>query len=260
MLMDKMQKRAMKLALRDQALPGLRTGPLDCACVIHGDGYSWDYVDRLYNMLTRNLSCEVRLHVYTEEHRHVPAPMIKHVLENWNIQGPRRSWWYKMQLFNPQHHAGPLLYFDLDLLIIKNIDWIAQLPLDTFWSVRDFKHLWRPTTYDVNSSIMWWDTTQYDWLWKHFRKENIAKILSQYHGDQNFINDHIPHHQRRCFDTARVKSWRWQCLDGGYDFAKKRYRKPQDGTRVDNHTDIVVFHGQPKPGDLQDPLVLEHWK
>jgi hypothetical protein len=261
---DKLQKRALKLSLREQpslipATPTLAS-PIDCACVIHGDGYNWDYVDRLYNMLSRHITSGIRMHVYTESDRAVPPHMIKHVLEDWGIQGPRRSWWYKMQLFNSQHYSGPLLYCDLDLIIVNNIDWICQQSLSNFWSVRDFKYLWKPANYEINSSIMWWDTAQYDWLWKHFKKENLLRILSQYHGDQNFIGEHIPEHQRRYFDTERIKSWRWQCLDGGYDFRKKRYLQPSTGTRVDHRTSVLVFHGRPKPGEVQDPIITEHWK
>jgi hypothetical protein len=54
-------------------------GITDCACVIHGTGYDWQYVDKLYNMLTRHLPQGIRFHVYTEEHRSVPSHMIKHV-------------------------------------------------------------------------------------------------------------------------------------------------------------------------------------
>ena len=84
-------------------------GRIDCACVIHGSGYDWQYVERLYNMLCRNLLKEVRLHVYTEHDRSVPPHMVKHILEDWGISGPKRSWWYKMQLFNPTHFAGNML-------------------------------------------------------------------------------------------------------------------------------------------------------
>jgi hypothetical protein len=69
---------------------------IDCACVIHGTGYDWIYVEQLRNMLSRNLSREVRLHVYTEASRSVPAPYIKHELTDWGISGPKRSWWYKI--------------------------------------------------------------------------------------------------------------------------------------------------------------------
>ena len=89
--------------------------PLNCACVIHGDAYSFDYVDKLYSMLSRNFSIPIVLHVYTESHRIVPAHYIKHNLVEWpKIFGPKKSWWYKLQLFDRTHHSGNLLYFDLD--------------------------------------------------------------------------------------------------------------------------------------------------
>ena len=54
------------------------TVPINVACLIHGDRYPWYYVDRLYNMVTRNLSRAVDFHVYTESHREIPDHMIKH--------------------------------------------------------------------------------------------------------------------------------------------------------------------------------------
>ena len=91
------------------------TTPINCACLIHGTGYDWTYVDRLYNMLSRHLTRQVILHVYTEEERTIPAPYIKHGLVDWGIGGPKKSWWYKLQLFNSEHYSGPLLYFDLEI-------------------------------------------------------------------------------------------------------------------------------------------------
>jgi hypothetical protein len=236
------------------------TGPIDCACVIHGTGYTWDYVDRLYSMLTRHISVGVRLHVYTEEHREVPAPYIKHGLLNWGITGPKKSWWYKMQLFNSDYHCGPLLYFDLDTVIVDNVDWIWQLPLHHFWTVRDFKYLWKPANYSVNSSIMWWDTQMFDHVWRNFKSQEIHRIVSKYHGDQDYITEVIPNSDRRYFEQERVKSWRWQCLDGGYNFSQKRHLKPDTGTVVTHPTSVLVFHGKPKPDKVQDSVILRHWQ
>ena len=121
-------------------------GRIDCACVIHGSGYDWQYVERLYNMLCRNLSTEVRMHVYTEHDRSVPPHMAKHTLEDWGISGPKRSWWYKMQLFNPAHFAGNMLYLDLDVVIANNLDWIPAHSTDYLWTIRDFRYLQRRDT------------------------------------------------------------------------------------------------------------------
>jgi hypothetical protein len=236
------------------------TGPIDCACVIHGDAYSWEYVDRLYNMLRRNITAEINLHVYTEAHRTVPAPYIKHSLLNWGIAGPKKSWWYKMQVFNQEYHSGPLLYFDLDTVIVNNIDWIWKLNLHHFWTVRDFKRLWRPTNYSVNSSIMWFDTKKFDYVWSNFKGLNLAQTMLKYHGDQDYITETIPTVQRQFLDIDRVKSWRWQCLDGGYNFSQKRHLHPNTGTSIEYPTSVLIFHGNPKPKNLTDPVVVRHWQ
>lgn len=235
------------------------TGPVDCACVIHGDAYDWQYVDRLYHMLNKHLSNGARLHVYTEAGRSVPAPMIKHELEDWGISGPKRSWWYKIQLFNKEHFSGPLLYFDLDTVIVNNIDWICQQSTNYFWSVRDFKYLWRPSDCKVNSSIMWWDTEKFDGIWQAFKRQDLKKILIKNHGDQDYIYKALGSADTRYFDIERIKSWRWQCLDGGFNFKRKCYMRPGTGTSIDARTSVIVFHGKPKPSEIQDPLIKHHW-
>jgi len=235
-------------------------GPVDCACVIHGSAYDWQYVDRLYSMLSRHITPGIRLHVYTEADRPVPAPYIKHALLDWSITGPRRSWWYKMQLFNPEHHAGPLLYFDLDTVIVRNIDWMWQQTVSYFWAIHDFKHLWRPSHTGLNSSVMWWDTQRYQHVWDTFVQQDLQKVIKKYPGDQDFITATIPQNQRRFFDASRIQSWRWQCLDGGYDFRRRRYHNPGTGTIINENISVLVFHGNPKPADIADNVVLDHWR
>ena len=236
------------------------TQPIDCACVIHSDGYDWTYVDRLYSMLCRHLTRPVRLHVYTEADRPVPDHMVKHCLQDWSIAGPKKSWWYKLQLFNTEHHSGPMLYFDLDVVIANNIDWIWQLNLRHFWSIRDFKYLWKHNWTGSNTSVMWWDTAQYQHVWNTVADQDIDFFVHKYRGDQDFISDVIPITHRRFFHSDWVKSWKWECVDGGFDFARKKYRAPGTGTVVNNDTSIWVFHGNPKPHEIADATVITHWQ
>lgn len=236
------------------------TQPLDCACVIHSDGYDWTYVDRLYNMLCRNLTRPVRLHVYTEADRPVPDHMIKHCLQDWGFAGPKKSWWYKLQLFNTEHHLGPMLYFDLDVVIANNIDWIWQLNLRHFWSIRDFKYLWKHNWTGSNTSVMWWDTAQYQHVWKTVIDQDIDFFVHKYRGDQDFVSDVIPVTHRRFFHSDWVKSWKWECVDGGFNFARKKYQLPGTGTNIHNDTSILIFHGRPKPHEISDVTVIKHWQ
>jgi hypothetical protein len=211
-------------------------------------------------MLSRNLTPTVRLHVYTEASRPVPEPFIKHSLTNWGIAGPKQSWWYKMQLFNASHHAGNLLYFDLDTVIVNNIDWIWQCPTTHFWAVRDFKYLWRSNYTGLNSSIMWWDTEKFNYVWEEFCSQQLDEVRLQWRGDQDYITATIIKKHQRFFDPERIKSWRWQCLDGGFNFEKKRHLKPNTGTQFTDRTGVLIFHGSPKPGDVQDPVILQYWQ
>lgn len=230
--------------------------PLHCACLIHGDLYKWEYVEKLHNMIVRNTSRPVTLHVYTESSRHVPAPMIKHELEDWGFSGPRQSWWYKLQMFNSQHYQGPLLYFDLDVVLVDNIDWIVEQNTEYFWGIRDFNYLWKVHAVTMNSSVMWWDTTKFNWIWENV---DINNILKKYRGDQDYITDVLKGKNIRFLDQSKVQSWRWQAFDGGYDFSKKTWKNRGAGTNIQN-TSILVFHGNPKPHEVNDATILNYWR
>lgn len=233
---------------------------VDCACVIHSAGYNWVYVEKLYNMLCRTLSATVRLHVYTEHHRSVPPHLIKHCLEEWpGIAGPKQSWWYKMQLFNPAHHQGNLLYFDLDCVMVRDITWITELPTDKFWTIRDFRYLQKINTAGMNSSVMWWNVSKFQNVWHDFAKLNLTETIKKYHGDQDYLNVAIDRNDMRFMDPKLIESYRWQSQDGGYNFAHRQAIKPGSGAHITDHTAVLVFHGRPKPHEVQDPLIQQLW-
>jgi len=235
---------------------------IDCACVIHGNAYDWTYVERLHSMLTRNLSpLIIRLHVWTEANRNVPAHMVKHVLEEWpGIAGPRKAWWYKLQMFNRKHFEGRLLYFDLDTVIVDRLDWILALNPAFFWCIRDFKYLWRPTWEGMNSSVMYWNNADFPTVWKQFKGENIQSISRRFAGDQDFLTAAIEPSRRRFFDNSAVQSYRWQVKDGGMNMRTREYSSPNSGATIAPDTKIIIFHGQPKPHEVLDPNIQQHWK
>ena len=233
---------------------------IDCACVIHSTLYSWTYVERLTNMIQRNMPREIRMHVYTEHDRSVPPQYVKHCLEDWKgISGPKRSWWYKMQLFNPAFHAGPLLYFDLDCVIVKNLSWVLDSSPEYFWALKDFRVLQNPNIQSLNSSVMWWDTTEFADVWEKFSNENITETIKKYPGDQDYLTQHIAYNRRRFFDARHFESYRWQVMDGGYDFARRRHKSPGSGSKISDDTSVIVFHGKPKPDQVKDPVIQQLW-
>jgi len=238
-------------------------GPIDCACVIHGNGYDWIYVDRLYNMLNRHLSRGARLHVFTEAARPIPGHFIRHDLEEWpGISGRKQSWWYKMQMFNPEHYRGQLLYFDLDTVIVNNIDWITELSPVFFWTLQDFRSLWQPNLQKINSSVMYWNTQDWASIWQEFNRQGAGKICTRYRqgGDQEYLNTVIPRQKRMFFDSRRIVSWRWTALDGGINTDNRTYLRPGQGTKIDPDTSVLVLHGDPKPHEITDVVIKQHWR
>lgn len=241
--------------------PSRITGLIDCACVIHGTGYSWQYVEHLYNMLQRVFDTGIRFHVYTEAERPVPDHMIKHALEPWTgDNAPRKAWWYKMQLFDSKHFAGNLLYLDLDVVVARELNFVRDCDPQRLWGIRDFRYLQGNTSPTINSSMMWWNVQEFDWVWQQFCKENPADVARRFPGDQDYISHTVPLMQRRFFDDRYFESYRWQCLDGGYNFPRRVYHKPGTGVSIAPDTALVVFHGQPKPHEVQAPEIVTLWK
>jgi hypothetical protein len=186
--------------------------------------------------------------------------MIKHVLDDWGISGPRKSWWYKMQLFNPCHHDGNMLYLDLDMVLVRELDFVRALDPSYLWSIRDFKYLQRPALSTVNSSMMWFNVSKFADVWQQFSARPVQHITAGYPGDQDYIAAHVDHNRRRFFEEKYFQSYRWQCLDGGYDFSRRCYKQPNTGIRIAPDTAAIVFHGTPKPHQVTSTEITDLWK
>lgn len=235
--------------------------PIDCGCVIHGDLYSWDYVIRLRNMICRHMDRPVRFHVFTEPDRPVPPPMIRHDLRTWpGVSGRKRGWWYKMQMFDPRHQLDRFLYLDLDVVVVRSLNWILDLDPRYFWTVRDFRWLWRPSWQGANTSVMYWDASRWSEIWQDFAARDINTIVKQWSGDQDYITHVMGAGKMKFVDESLVQSWRWQIQDGGLDFRTRTYRRPGAGSVITPAVSVIVFHGAPKPHEIRDETIQNFWK
>ena len=156
--------------------------------------------------------------------------------------------------------ATKMLYFDLDTVIIGNIDWLWQGNQDRFWAPRDFKYLMKSSRFSLNSSVMWFDPRKYNYVYNDFDLKMIVNNpRCPWHGDQDYIYSKVKD-DVSFYDTDRILSYRWQVAEGGFDF---RYRKPLNKgapSVVADNVAVLIFHGSPKPHEVQDPLVLNHWR
>ena len=221
------------------------------ACVCYGEKYPVEYVQKLYNMVTRNTTLHINFFVFTDH-----VKMEKMVEGNINIrQFPEhdlQGWWNKMQLFHPKTALeGITLYMDLDVVITDNIDcFFTYKPELRFIGMNDFN----PTTQLWNSSIMRFDSKQlHGDLWDKFYKDR-SELYRRFPGDQNLISEFLKN-SPGCdsFPDSWTQSYKW------YDRSGTRYSTSAMTYEHNGESLVTVFHGQPNPHQSEQEWVKKAW-
>ena len=222
------------------------------ACVCYGDKYPVEYVQKLYNMVSRNTNHLINFYVFTD-----------HVKMNKMVDGGRlyvkqfpehdlQGWWNKMQLFHPDVQLpGNTLYMDLDVVITDNIDCFYDYePGIDFIGMNDFN----PCTGLWNSSIMRFNNQHHSRLiWEEYMKRRSE--FSKFHGDQEIISLLIKKHEDTIsFPDEWTQSYKWYNREG------KRYHSEKWTYEQDPNAKVCVFHGRPNPAESTQEWVKELWK
>lgn len=227
---------------------------VNVVCVNWGDKYTPEYVTRLYEMVARNTTKKFKFYCLTDKTDAYQIPIIP-------IQLPvgLEGWWNKMLLFKPGILPdGEYLYFDLDVVIVDNIDCFFEFT--NFGITRDFinpdEGLLEGKEY--NSSIMRF--TQNEELWNFFVTNQKIWRTSQerinFFGDQNVISAYL---NQRNYQHPFPDSWIWSFKIGSI-----RGRRPLDhtkffGAEIPVGGKICVFHGRPNPSEVSIDWVSENW-
>lgn len=207
---------------------------LTVACVLKTGGeYAPHHVEALARGVRRHLSIVHRFVCLTDVPADLPAG-----IEPIALPDPWRKWWGKICLFKKGLITGPVLFLDLDTIVVGPIDDIAMghrfTVLENFWS---------PAR--IGSGLMAWDC-DLSAIYDAFRTDP-PRFMREYNttekwGDQGFIRFNSPQKwdlwQKRF--PGRVVSWKKHCRDG-----------------VPAAASIVCFHGQPRP--WMTPLWSEQW-
>jgi len=191
-------------------------------------------------MVYRNLTIPHEFRVFTEAECH------------------EKGWWNKIELTKPGLFDGWVMYLDLDIVIRSNIDHLVKLALtDVYrvWMRDDFSYPLSknhrkdldPETRKLlggpgccNSSVMIWHGNAMFPVWEAWSSRR-SEILSTLHGDQNLISQVLWPDKIGFLPETSVQS---------YKYGKLRGESPSP---------ITVCHGNPKPHEIREPWVREHW-
>jgi len=226
-------------------------------CVKWGNKYISQYVNVLYNMIKRHTTVPFEFHCITED----PKGLDPHIK---TIKLPNdpwiKTWWSKLWMFGSHFPLqGNILYFDLDVIIFKNIDELFNHNADKFMIIRDFNRCRIKDWKLCNSSVMRWNTGTINYLWDDFvSKPN--KVMQDNHGDQDWITKRADKDTNHWPDDW-IRSYKWEMI--GYKDTKAR-RGPKlifdRPPKIIEANKVAVFHGEPKPFNCGDEWVEANWK
>jgi len=236
---------------------GAGTMPNHVICVKWGGKYSADYVNILKNMCDRHITIPYQFHCLTENPQGINENI--NIIPLPNLPGIK-TWWSKLYMFAPELPIqGNILYFDLDVIIFRNIDQLFSYNPKKFMIIRDFNRCRIPDWKLSNSSCMRWEKGQLEYLWNEFMP-NPSKVMQVNHGDQDWITKKA-RDDINWWPEEWIRSYKWEII--GYDNTKiikdKKYIF-QNPPTVTEQNCVAVFHGKPDPHECADAFVVDHWR
>lgn len=202
-------------------------------CIKWGKKYSSEYVIKLKNSVERWLSVPHEFVCITES----PVDGVNCI----QFETKHEGWWAKIELFRPGRFPGANLYLDLDVIVTASLDGFIKpegrlLALDDFsYSLRNKKQGIDPKTRELlggdgtcNSSVMFWHDDEARDVWDRFSPE----VMTRLHGDQNHITQCLWPNKLALYQPGLACSYKYHVLNN------------------DGHGSVCVFHGNPKPHEL----------
>ena len=214
--------------------------PITIATVLKtgGDTYDEKYVEILRKNLKKNCTIENKIVCLTDSKN-----KINYVDKIIPLEHNFEKWWSKIELFKPNiFNTEMVFYFDLDTLIINNIDDVLSY-YGSFAGLRDFYSM-----HTMGSGLMAWKNNYLVDLYGKFLSNSKNIISTVKEGDQKFINDNLKNVEyiQDAFPT-KIISFKKHCYEGNV-------------VKIPEMASIICFHGNPRPHMLQhDPLIKKYW-
>jgi hypothetical protein len=226
-------------------------------CVRFGTRYGREYVERLRNMIARHMTIPYEFVCLTDDQH--PIEGVRSIVQpNANYA---RGWWHKVHMFDSSLPlAGRILYFDLDVVIHQNIDKLAGFCVNDFVGIHDFNRKFHAAWKYLNSSVLAWNHGTQNYIWDQFKVN--PKEAQRMPGDQDWIwklaKDSI-----KFWPREWIQSYKWEIrsreelilLNG-----KRQFKAVDHTVELESECCVTVFHGDPKPQDVQDKFVVDNWR
>ena len=233
-----------------------------------GDKFPAEYVNRLYGMVSRNLSLPFRFVCFTEDNSGIRGEVEIQPLSELDLpvnlaDAPERGW-RKLTVFKKDFGglSGKTLFLDLDVVIVDNIDDFFMTKGD-FLIAHDKKN---PTKIEGNSSVFRFEIGQYPQILSYFEK-NSEQVKSEVRHEQAYLSREIHKLGKlKYWQDEWVPSFKYRCCPS---WIKSWFKAPF----IPQGAKVIIFHGLPNPPEAikgisgkwyrhiqPAPWIAKHWQ
>lgn len=246
---------------------------LHIICYKWGTLYPAEEVNILRAMVARNLTVPHEFHCITDDASGLDEGIIAHPLPEFGFSGN----WRKLHTFSDNFlglNGEYVVSLDIDLVIIDNIDFLAERPECDFIIAR---HGWSKTVrahgavyrIKVGSNVRVWE----DFIPDPERSITENQYRDRMTGEQNWLERKFEHFD--FFPAGKIVSFKHDCGARSWKLFGSRGATLGITTahfgvaRAPEGAAIVSFHGTPLPRDVMHsrhrhnkraPFVAEHWR
>jgi hypothetical protein len=219
---------------------------INIICVKEGQKYDFRYVNALFSMLKKTLTCQFHLVCFTEnpvgicssiEIRPLPLPVSK-------------GWWNKCLLFKPKLLTGRVLYLDLDMIIVRDLVKYFESN-DQLFLISNNYYLNGKIYSRINTSMMYWnaDDAYFATIYETYLLNKEAYDSNKYLdwtstsdiGDQQVILDSKL--EFRFFPSQGIRFFKY--------LINEKNLAPE--------VDLIVCKGKKQEDYFQHPIVQKFW-
>lgn len=187
--------------------------PQTVICLKWGDRYGPEYVNRLYRMISANSKRPLRFVCITDEVTGIIEPVETLPMPDFDLPEIMRFHPFRrMFLFDETvgDLSGPVLHFDLDLLVTGSIDPLFDhLPDSPFVTIENWTQIGKGIG---NMSVFRYRIGDLQQVWQRFRADPMA-MMDLYRNSQTFVSrtlgqvDFFPSEWCLSFKHSLVPAW-----------------------------------------------------
>ena len=212
---------------------------MNIICIKWGDKFSAEYVNRLYAMVSSNLSSPFRFVCFTENSAGIRDEVEIQDLPELDLPAgaPERGW-RKLTVFKKDFGglSGTTLFLDLDVVIVGSLDDFFSHSGD-FLIAHDKKN---PNKPEGNSSIFRFEIGQYPQILQYF-EQNSALVKNQVRHEQAYLSREMHKLGKlEYWPDEWVPSFKYRCCPS---WLKSWLQAPS----IPAGAKVILFHGLPNP-------------